>query len=526
MKTRTFRSDVIGWVWFLAFAAVASTAAWFWVNSEVPIAPVSPEAATLDPHLAIVTYDRITSEGQGRSVSVEALRRHLEALDQAGFEPVRAVDVFNFFYLGQPLPRKSVWITFDGGFLDTYLGAHSELRRMRWPATMSLLTAKQEARDSFYLYWDRVERMTSSGVWDFGSNGHESTSPVAVDPEGASGLFALARMWIPRAERVESPDEFAARIENDLTQSQSMIAEATGMEPLVLSLRVPASADRGEREVLRRIVSGKARELFPLVLSDDRFGTNDRFTSPIQLRRVRVTDETDAEDLLRRLSLPASAEREATLIAESGVAEPGGEGVSIEGSPESGFFIAGSHLAEDWLLNARVRFDAEQFWIVEEAVEPGRYWRWGSDSGGTYAQDFQPDGVRTTLYKSESPLEAGAWHTVEIRKRGQSVVVSVDGEAPVGPIRLALASRGPVGLTVWSNQGLASLEVQDVRFRSQPSVIRNISARPDAVEVAGLRREADLVAGISPEWATLSPGGIEIESMDIPLIRLLEHRYD
>ena len=78
-------------------------------------------------------------------------------------------------------------VSFDEGYLATYESADPVLRELRWPAVMFLRTDRQENRDVSFLFWDRLRRMSQSGLWEIASGDpakQDARDPAGRLPEG------------------------------------------------------------------------------------------------------------------------------------------------------------------------------------------------------------------------------------------------------------------------------------------------------------------------------------------------------
>lgn len=67
------------------------------------------------------------------------------------------------------LPQKPVILTFDDGYMDFYYNAYPILKKYHLSATVFIPTSLMN--QGYYLTWDQIKEMASSGTVTFGSHG-------------------------------------------------------------------------------------------------------------------------------------------------------------------------------------------------------------------------------------------------------------------------------------------------------------------------------------------------------------------
>jgi hypothetical protein len=480
LRSRSFRADRIAWVVFVVLIVGASVATRAWLHRRVRDVGTAPVPLTLDYRLAVLAYERV--DGGAQSLPPERLAEHFEALRAAGFHPVSLAQVRDAYRGGAPLPERPILITFDGGHLSTYEAADPLLRRLKWPAVMFLDPRLQEERHATYVYWDRLQRMVDSGLWDVGTVGRWRDAAGVVERHLASyRVLAIAR----RA----GVDEGAG----------GDGAPAVGFE-------------------------------------NGWFGVNGPDADPLRLLRIRVPVGWSGDELVHRLraSLAAPA-----LGAASGDAPPvgaahwacsigrlesDGDAVTLTGAPRAEAWLAGTEWARDFVLEAEVRVERGPFWVVQQAVASRDAWRWGGTERKLYLQRVRP-GTRIDVL-ARKDVEGGApWHELRVVKRGDGVWVEWDG-LPVGDLPRAVAARwsGYVGFSTGSPKDPGRLLVRRVRFAAIPYQVRAVSASPSDREIRSLLADAPRLAGISPPGFVLARSSIARQPADLQLLTMLAAR--
>lgn len=181
-------------------------------------------------------YHHVTQDGGFIAVSEKQFESQIRGLAQKGYRTLKA-DEFAGFLEGRPLPKKSVLLTFDDGYLDNWVYAHPILKRYGMSAILFAITgligkgpvrphagqgstlpvcpAHRQAKEQMYgenpdpvmLRWDEIHEMVASGTFEIHSHTHTHTR---WDLECASA-----------SEKME-------RLHEDLSASKATLSEQLG----------------------------------------------------------------------------------------------------------------------------------------------------------------------------------------------------------------------------------------------------------------------------------------------------------
>lgn len=148
--------------------------------------------------LPILMYHHVSPNPGLVTVSPETFHHQIARLAAAGYRSVGASEL-EAFLSGQPLPEKSVMLSFDDGYFDNYRYAHPVLREFGFKAVLFLITGwlgDGEPRhgkddtpshgeckrriaagraDEVMLRWSEVAEMQSAGSFEFHSHTHTHT---------------------------------------------------------------------------------------------------------------------------------------------------------------------------------------------------------------------------------------------------------------------------------------------------------------------------------------------------------------
>lgn len=246
-------------------------------------------------YIPVLTYHSVVPRAaMGPSnpiyISRERFAEQMDFLRRHGYETITAAQLAAFL-AGDPsgLPRRPVLITFDDGYEDNFTQARPILRSLGFHGLVSVIgravdessAGRQVDPSLHYLTWEQVRTMASEGTFEVASHTYDSHHPVAVDARGAAGPALTSRRFLWAAGRLETEEEYRARVTADLRRSREVIAAALGTAPTVITY--PYGTVNQTVEEIARAVG------FELGLSTSR-GFNLRGSPPMRVRRITVTE--------------------------------------------------------------------------------------------------------------------------------------------------------------------------------------------------------------------------------------------
>jgi peptidoglycan/xylan/chitin deacetylase (PgdA/CDA1 family) len=99
------------------------------------------------------------------SVSPENFRKQMQWLKDNGYEALTLDRLVYKLAIGKPnLPTKTVFLTFDDGYVDNYEIAFPILKEMGFKGTFFILTTFADRSAPGYLTWDQIKEMSDAGM--------------------------------------------------------------------------------------------------------------------------------------------------------------------------------------------------------------------------------------------------------------------------------------------------------------------------------------------------------------------------
>lgn len=193
--------------------------------------PIRPAGAVISTpmnakSIPILTYHGILAHEDQSTVnmSVTTFKAQMYALKRAGYQTV-TIDQLQRFMKGElQLPDRSFLLTFDDGRKDSYYPVDPILRALDYHAVMFVITSlslNSELSSNYYLNAQELEVMAQSGRWDIQSHSRAGHWTYQIDGSGSKGNFFTNKLWLPKSNRLETNDEFNARVRDDLVGAKN-----------------------------------------------------------------------------------------------------------------------------------------------------------------------------------------------------------------------------------------------------------------------------------------------------------------
>ncbi len=132
--------------------------------------------------IPVLYYHEVVPQGQGytyQKIEVQKFEEQLEFITKQGYQSV-------FFSEAKQFAKqkiKSIIITFDDGFKTVYNYAFPLLKKYRIKATLFLCPKYIEEGHDYYLTWEMIKEMLSSGLIEIGSHTYSHVDVRSVSRE-------------------------------------------------------------------------------------------------------------------------------------------------------------------------------------------------------------------------------------------------------------------------------------------------------------------------------------------------------
>lgn len=148
------------------------------------------------------------------SISPDAFEAQMDYLEKNQFKVVPLPELVEKLRKGEPLPDKTVAISFDDSYASVYESAYPRLKKRGWPFTFFVNT-DSVSTSKLFVSWDQLREMAKNGVT---IANHTST-----------------HTHLPRKNTGESQRDYRQRIQNDIEKAQQKIKQEIGEAHMMLA---------------------------------------------------------------------------------------------------------------------------------------------------------------------------------------------------------------------------------------------------------------------------------------------------
>lgn len=253
--------------------------------------------------IPVLMYHGISKSERGDSISQSAFREQMLALKGAGYKPMTASQLDKVMRGKAALPPKPVLITFDDGRSDSFENADPVLKEAGFKVTMFVHLTKLR-KPGFHASVDEMKKWQATGRWELQAHGDRAHDPTPIDEAGRLGHFLPNRMWLDDKNRLETHDEYRARVELDYKKAKEGVEAITGGE--VVAFAYPYG-DYGQNDYSNNPKAAAVNQqlvmrYFRLAFIQEPYGVNTVVSYPTDLRRFEVPRHMSAQQLLARMA--------------------------------------------------------------------------------------------------------------------------------------------------------------------------------------------------------------------------------
>lgn len=176
----------------------------------------------------LIYHGVVVSSEMGENSSRKNFISQMEMLKKEGYQTISIKEFDDWRNGNFVLPPKPIIITFDDGRKDSYFTVDEILKKLGFKATIFIATNSVK-NNPFFLNWEILKKMKSSGRWEIEAHGRDSHLKVQTDKEGNIGNFLASRIYDPNTG-LESVNDYEKRIEQEYINGKDDLLKFLGID--------------------------------------------------------------------------------------------------------------------------------------------------------------------------------------------------------------------------------------------------------------------------------------------------------
>ncbi|MGH4118763.1 polysaccharide deacetylase family protein [Clostridium sp.] len=117
-----------------------------------------------DQSVPILMYHSVGNKSGNELIIPPALlKKQFQWLKDNGYTTITLDDLYNYFKNNKPIPKKSVVLTFDDGYVDNYTNMYPIIKEFGFNATVFIITNTVD-KDPKYLTSAELKEMNANGI--------------------------------------------------------------------------------------------------------------------------------------------------------------------------------------------------------------------------------------------------------------------------------------------------------------------------------------------------------------------------
>jgi peptidoglycan/xylan/chitin deacetylase (PgdA/CDA1 family) len=412
------------------------------------------------------------------------------ALKKAGYQTVSLYQFWKFIKDGEPLPEKSVLITFDDSRTDSYYMADPILRTLDFKAVMFVITGRstgpENKKNVFHLSEDEILKMLETGRWEIGSHTQNGHNLQKIDRDGNRGHFLSNKLWLDQEGRLETEEEYARRIGADLMASKRDLEN--NMKIKVIGFAYPFGDYGNGTENFpgsENVLTKEANSIFPLSFrqsEESEFSGNYPDKNSSLVKRINVNSDLSKDGLL--FILNSNLEKKLpyfdAFTANNGWVAGWGSfelknGLLLTRASSSEdsslIFLSGTFDWTDYEISATAHLIQGNAFAAVARYEDGNNYVSCDFSTSGISLSQRINGIESVISESDQNFQIASDKDISIGVgvSGNRAACYIEGKAVASGILSSSLGQGGVGFKTWDNSLnnssilISNLEINPVR---------------------------------------------------------------
>ncbi len=183
--------------------------------------------------VVVMLYHGLSISDTSDLMPVSVFREHMESLRAAGYRFITAAEIPSYFeqyarkreLLGVTNIERVVCITFDDARRDAMRIGTPAAKDLDLVLSMHVPAGYAVNQHPFLCTWDMLKDFENSGSWIMGGHLYMAHEREPIDADGNLCYPLANRIWLKEAGRLETTNEYVARLAFEYRESQTLIEE-------------------------------------------------------------------------------------------------------------------------------------------------------------------------------------------------------------------------------------------------------------------------------------------------------------
>ncbi|XID90174.1 polysaccharide deacetylase family protein [Paenibacillaceae bacterium WGS1546] len=208
--------------------------------------PTEPDGVYYkDKVLVLMYHDIAPVPGNDKTLALADFERQLQLMKENNFHWITMEQYRDFILHGAPVPDNAVLLTFDDGYESLYKYAYPVMKEHGAPAASFLIvnTVGNPKESLPKIDWDQVREMHNDG-YGFYNHTFNSHRYAPTGPDNSDRMSLIARrIYLKNEQRLETEEEYAARVTEDLRQANEVLLRELGVPNFAFAFPYGAYSD-------------------------------------------------------------------------------------------------------------------------------------------------------------------------------------------------------------------------------------------------------------------------------------------
>lgn len=438
-------------------------------DGETYVAPTNSSAPRHAEAIPVLEYHRLVQDPDGSNITVKNFRSQMKALADDGWKTITIPEFMAFMRGEKMLSERSIMITFDDGSKDAFYPVDPVLAHYDFGAVAYIIgrsTAIAGTTGStYYLSPQEISRMIETGRWEIGSHSYDAHRPYSISKPGDLGNFYVDLLWSKENDRLETPEEFALRVREDLERAKRYLETTfrVNIDTVAFPFGEMGTFVAGNYPDGVRVTNSEAAKLYEygwLQTTRNEYSFNYRGASEREfiVYRIQVDPDWDGADLISVLrrgtpkTLPYASESrvgEGWIAAWGDIRDANGGMLVIANASTTGAstFLDGTRHWKNYEFNAAVEWSSDSLALLTD-VEDGNTFRACVFTRGRVLIEAHGVGTEVVYRRVEDARIRPSRSVLGMRSTPDTVSCLWNGEIVASAANMPKLAGG-IGFQVW-----------------------------------------------------------------------------